>query len=148
MDFIVIKSIHLTAILFVFGTLLIEFALVKPALVRAEIKRLAVVDAIYGISAVAVLISGLAMVFFLDSGKGSAFYTSNFAFYIKLALFIIIGLLSIVPTVFFLKNNKGDIDENVKVPDVVNLIIRAEILLILCLPLLGVLLANGVSFLF
>ena len=148
MDFMIVKSIHVTAILFVFATLFAENLLLKPNLLRGEIKRLAIVDAIYGASAVAVLISGLAMVFFLDTGKGSAFYTENFAFYIKLILFIIIGLLSILPTVFFLKNGKGNLEESVKTPDPIVLIIKAEMLLILCLPLLGVLLANGSSFMF
>ena len=148
MDFMIVKGIHVTAILFVFAALFAENLLLKPNLLRGEIKRLAIVDAIYGASAVAVLISGLAMVFFLDTGKGSAFYTENFTFYIKLILFIIIGLLSILPTVFFLKNAKGNLEESVKTPDPVVLIIKAEMLLILCLPLLGVLLANGSSFMF
>jgi len=148
MEFIVLKSIHLTAILFVFGTVLIESSLLKPFLQRSELKRLALIDAVYGMSAVAVLVTGLAMVFVLNSGKGEAFYTANFAFYIKLVLFIIVGLLSIAPTVFFLKQSKGSAEENVKVPDAIMLIVKAEILLLLCLPVLGVLLANGSSFLF
>ena len=146
MDFMIVKSIHVTAILFVFATLWAEALLVKPDLLRSEVKRLAFIDAVYGASAVVVLISGLALVFFLDAGKGSDFYTGNFAFYVKLVLFIIIGLLSIVPTVFFLKNSKGNLEESIKIPDPVILIIKAEILLILCLPVLGVLLANGFSF--
>src|SRR3546814_16164031 len=55
---------------------------------------------VFGASAGAVLVIGLLRVFFFE--KGAAFYFTNIPFLAKLALFALIGLLSIRPTREFL----------------------------------------------
>src|SRR3546814_10966185 len=55
---------------------------------------------VFGASAGAVLVIGLLRVFFFETG--AAFYFTNIPFLAKLALFALIGLLSIRPTREFL----------------------------------------------
>src|SRR3546814_1533921 len=55
---------------------------------------------IFGAMAGAGLIIGLLRVFYFE--KGAAFYLSNIPFLLKLALFVLIGILSIQPTKEFL----------------------------------------------
>ena len=55
---------------------------------------------VYGIAAGALLVVGLLRVFFFE--KGAAYYFHSHAFLAKLSLFIIVGLLSIIPTMEFL----------------------------------------------
>jgi putative membrane protein len=59
---------------------------------------------------------------------------------------VVIGLLSIYPTVFFLKSRKGNPDEKVKIPSAVFMMLRMELLLLLIIPLLAGLIARGVGY--
>lgn len=141
MTFILFKTLHLLAVLILFGCLAIEFFMVKESLSKHNLKRIAFVDAFYGISAVIVLGSGLFMVF--KVGKGMEFYGDNLALYIKIAIFVIIALLSILPTIFFIKHSKGVPEQTVQIPITIRRIILCELLLVLTLPFFAVLLANN-----
>ena len=89
---------HLTAFALV-AAIAVEFVLIRGALTVESARRLRVVDAIYGASAGLLLIVGLLRVFYFE--KGAAFYWSNAFFIAKLALFIVVGLVSIYPTLQF-----------------------------------------------
>ena len=73
-------------------------------------------------------------------------YSKNWIFHTKIGLFMIIGLLSIYPTVFFLKNRKGNPEEKVQVPSVVFMMLRLELLLLFIIPLLAGLMSRGVGY--
>lgn len=63
--------------------------------------RLRIVDAVYGASAGFLLLAGFARVVYFE--KGAAYYFDNPFFLAKLAAFVVIGLLSIYPTVTFIR---------------------------------------------
>jgi len=90
---------HLCAFTLV-AAVAIEFMLVRQELTVASARRLQVTDAVLGVAAGALLIIGLLRVFYFE--KGASYYFHSHAFLTKFALFIIIGLLSIVPTREFL----------------------------------------------
>ncbi|TIV97833.1 MAG: DUF2214 family protein [Mesorhizobium sp.] len=77
-----------------------EFVLVRGDLGAATLKRLAGIDRHYGIIAALIVIVGICRVFF--GLKGWEFYVYNWVFWAKMAAFIIVGLLSIVPTMRFI----------------------------------------------
>ncbi len=133
---------HLLAVLILFACLSIELASLKNLMQRKALKRIAYVDALYGISAVIVLASGLYLA--LKVGKGADFYFGNLAIYIKLGVFVFVGLISIIPTIFFIKQSKGEGEQEVEIPQNIKRIIISELILILCLPAFGVLLANNI----
>jgi putative membrane protein len=78
----------------------VEFALIRQELTLAAARRLQVTDLVLGIAAGALLVIGLLRVFFFE--KGAAYYFHSHAFLTKLSLFIVVGLLSIIPTLEFL----------------------------------------------
>ena len=90
---------HLCAFALV-AALAIEFTLIKQELTLASARRLQVADMVLGIAAGFLLIVGLCRVFFFE--KGASYYWHSHAFLIKFGLFVIVGLLSIVPTMEFL----------------------------------------------
>jgi putative membrane protein len=90
---------HLCAFALV-GALAIEFALIRQELTLASARRLLTTDMVYGIAAGALLAIGLLRVFFFE--KGAAYYFHSHAFIAKFSLFILVALLSIVPTMEFL----------------------------------------------
>jgi putative membrane protein len=90
---------HLCAFTLV-AAVAIEFALIRGELTLASARRLQLTDIVLGIAAGALLVVGLLRVFFFE--KGAAYYFHSHAFLTKLSLFVVIGLLSIVPTMEFL----------------------------------------------
>jgi putative membrane protein len=80
-----------------------EFVAYRRGLTVGEAQRIRHVDTAYGISAALLIVVGLLRVFIYE--KGAAFYINNPIYWTKMGLFVIVGLLSIYPTVRFLKWN-------------------------------------------
>lgn len=85
--------------------LVFEFVVFRKGLTVAEARRIQRVDLWYGISAGLLIAVGLLRVFFFE--KGSNYYFHNYVFWIKMALFLMIGLLSIYPTIRYIKWNSA-----------------------------------------
>jgi putative membrane protein len=85
--------------------LIYEFIAYRKELSVGEARRIQRVDLVYGISAGLLIVIGLLRVYFFE--KGSNYYFHNHLFWMKMALFAIVGLLSIFPTVRFLKWNSA-----------------------------------------
>lgn len=86
----------------VFGLVIMlaaEFALVRPGLDAAEVKRLAGLDIGYGATALLIIIVGVHRVIF--GARGYVFYVENVWFWAKIATFALIAILSIIPTIRF-----------------------------------------------
>src|SRR5258705_8574327 len=142
---IILRYVHFVSIFAIVGSLASEHLILKKELTRAEIGRLARIDAVYGIAAVTLLIAGLTL--WLGSvGKPAVYYTKNWVFHTKLTLFLMVGLLSIYPTIFFIKNRKGNFEEIVAVPKIIFMMLRMELLLLLIIPLLAGLMSRGIGF--
>lgn len=141
---IILRYIHFISIFTIVGCLVSEHLLLKKEMTPRELNRIARIDLIYGIAAITLLIAGLTL--WLGSiGKPSIVYTKNWIFHIKLTLFVTIGLLSIYPTVFFLKN-RGDQDKVIILPNSIFWLLRIEILLLFIIPLLAGLMSRGVGY--
>jgi putative membrane protein len=95
---------HLTAFALV-AALAVEFTLIRQEITLANARRIAVVDGVFGASAGLLLIVGLVRVFLFE--KGAEYYFTSHAFLTKLALFVLIGLASIAPTIEFLRWRKS-----------------------------------------
>jgi len=95
---------HLMAFTLV-SAIAIEFVLIRQEITRANALRLLVTDAVLGVSATILLIVGLLRVFYFE--KGAAYYWSSHAFLTKFSVFILIAVLSAVPTLEFLSWRKA-----------------------------------------
>ncbi|MBL8578042.1 MAG: DUF2214 family protein [Mesorhizobium sp.] len=78
------------------GLLAAELALVRPGLSGPNLALLGRIDGAYGGVAAAVIVVGICRVIF--GLKGWEYYVSNHAFWGKMVAFVIVGLLSIRPT--------------------------------------------------
>lgn len=140
--YIVVKYLHIVGILLVFSSLVAEHLLLEDKMTRKAIRRLSIVDAVYGMGALVIL--GAGFVLWFGVGKPAAFYSEGWIVYTKLGLFGVIGTISLIPTLFFLKERKGNPEEIVEIPGKMKMILRIELTLLLIIPLLGVMLAQGV----
>ena len=81
-----------------------EFIAYRKNMSLEEIRRIQRVDLVYGISAGLLLVVGLLRVFFFE--KGVNFYIHNPFFWMKMVAFAIVALLSIDPTIRYIRWNK------------------------------------------
>lgn len=138
--------LHYLSIFLLFALLTLEHQLFKRPLDLARARSLVRIDMAYGATAGLVLFTGAARV--LWYGKGVDYYLGNSVFHAKVGLFLLIGLISIVPTFVFLNwRNTLKAGEVPQVSDKqarwVTLVIRVELLGLLVLPLLAALMARG-----
>lgn len=141
---ILLRYVHFISIFAIVGALVSEHLLLKKYLTRSEVGRLAKIDGVYGLAVLILLAVGMTL--WLGAyGKPTEFYSNNPLFHTKLTLFIIIGILSIYPTVFFIKNKNGDQGENIKVPNIIFWMVRLELLLLFVIPILAGLMAKGIG---
>ena len=85
--------------------LVYEFVAFRKGMTREEARRIQRVDLAYGISAGLLLVVGLLRVFFFE--KGVNFYIHSPFFWVKMSAFLIVGLLSIDPTIRYIRWNKS-----------------------------------------
>lgn len=138
---ILLRYLHFVSIFAIVGALVSEHLLLKKQMTPAELNRISRVDAVYGLAALSLLAVGLTL-WLGGAGKPTEFYSKNWIFHLKLTLFATIGLLSIYPTVFFLKKRKS-IEPLVTIPASVFWLLRLELLLLFIIPLLAGLMAKG-----
>lgn len=141
---ILLRYIHFISIFTIVGTLASEHLLLKKSLTRSEIDRLSKIDGIYGLAVLVLLAAGM-MLWLGGYGKPTEFYSSNPIFHTKLGFFVLIGLLSAYPTIFFIKNRKGDPEELIHIPKSIFWMVRFELLLLFIIPILAGLMAKGIS---
>ncbi len=140
---IFIKYVHFISIFAIIGAVAGEHLLLKPEMSRKEIKRMSQIDALYGVAAILLLAAGFTLWF--GVGKPADYYSNNWAFLLKLGLFTVVGILSIYPTVYFMKQRKGDQEEVISIPPRIKLFVRIELVLLFAIPFLASMMAKGIG---
>ena len=95
-----LASLHHLAVFSLAAILASELALTGGLIDDRAMLRLARIDAWFGLMAGVALAAGVARVFL--GAKGVDYYLSNTFFWTKMALFVAVGLISILPTLRFI----------------------------------------------
>jgi putative membrane protein len=98
LDLVLAIAHHLAAFALA-GFLCAQFVTLRGPIDRRAIQLLTKLDIGYGVSAALVLMAGVARVLF--AAKGWEYYAHNWAFWAKMTVFAVIGLISIYPTLRF-----------------------------------------------
>ena len=128
--------------------LIYEFVAYHKGLGIEEARRIQRVDLVYGVSAGLLIVVGLLRVFFFE--KGSNFYFHNHLYWTKMALFVVVGLLSIYPTIRFIKWNPA-LKENLspEIPDAefkrIRLLLQLELAGIVLILFAAPMIARGIG---
>jgi putative membrane protein len=142
---IVVAWLHYMSFMLMMASLLGEHLLLKQELAMTQARTVQRLDVIYGASATAVLVTGI-MRMFLE--KGVAYYNHHVGFHILVGIFVIIALLSIYPTVIFLRwrsdtrSGKGQQLAHEQYRKM-QMIIRLEMALLLLAPFFATWMARG-----
>lgn len=141
----ILRYIHFISIFTIVGTLSAEMTLLKPTMTRRELSKLAKIDGLYGVAALTLVGAGLTL-WLGGFGKPTYFYSKNWIFHTKILMFLIVGVMSIKPTIFFIKKSKGDPEELVDVPKSISTLLKLELLLLAIIPLLAGLMAKSIGY--
>lgn len=93
---LILASAHHLAVFTLVGLFAAEFAMLRPGLSGTRVAQLARIDAAYGGIAGLVIVVGIVRVIF--GAAGWQYYVGNHMFWGKMAAFLIMGLLTIPPT--------------------------------------------------
>jgi len=143
-----VAYIHYLGIILCFGALMFERIILKTNLSRNETISIIIADVIYGLAGLAILITGILRVKYY--GQGGAFYTSNPIFWVKVSLYIVIGLISLYPTTTYIlwaiplsKNKLPVISENLVKR--FKVIILTELVGFSIIPFFATLMSRGIG---
>ena len=144
----ILAYLHFAAIFALVWFLAMEWTLLRPGAETLDVERLARADAGFGVFAGIVVATGAARAVW--GAKGWAFYAHNPVFHLKIALFVLLGLLSILPTRAFLRWRRARrADAACRVPDTewrsARLWVAVELHLIALIPLAAAIMSRGLK---
>jgi putative membrane protein len=143
-----VAYVHYLSFMLCFGALVLERRLIQPNPNRKDATLMVITDVVYGMAALALLVSGILRVLYF--GQGSEFYTQNPLFWWKVGLYLSVGGLSLYPTVTYIlwaiPLRKGELPQVSKaLAKRLAWILNIELVGFALIPLLATLMARGVG---
>ena len=132
---------HHLLIFSLFGVLVYELVAVRRGMDQAAVVRVSGVDLWYGILAGLIIVVGFSRAVF--AAKGWDYYQHNGSFWAKLGTFAVIGLLSVPPTIAYIRwRRAGAAPTDAQVAGV-RRYLWAEVALFALLPAFAAAMARG-----
>lgn len=130
-------------------SLFAEMLLLAEPLSLGSARKIQRYDALYGVSAGLILVLGFLRVMYFEKGPG--YYSHSGPFIVKMGLFLTVGLLSIYPTLVFLKWGKSlkqGIVPELSQPQTRKLrgVIHLELTLLVLIILSAAMMAKGIGY--
>jgi len=143
-----VAYVHYLSFMLCFGALVLERRLIKANPNKADATLMVITDVVYGMAALALLVSGILRVLYF--GQGSGFYTENPLFWCKVALYFRVGGLSLYPTITYIlwaiPLRKGELPKvSEALANRLAWILNIELVGFALIPLLATLMARGVG---
>ncbi len=141
---LILACLHHLAVFSLVAVFAAEFTLMRPGLDGPRLAQLSRLDAAYGILAVLVIVVGVIRVIVL----GPDYYLGNHAFWGKMTIFLVVGLLSAQPTLAIRRWLKAGKDQPGYAPPagevaVSRRFVHAQALGFLLIPLFAAAMARG-----
>ena len=143
-----VAYVHYLSFMLCFAALVVERRLIRPDPDRRTATVMVVTDVIYGMAALALLVSGILRVLYF--GQGSEFYTTNPLFWWKVGLYLSVGGLSLYPTITYvlwaIPLRKGELPKvSEALASRLAWILNIELVGFALIPLMATLMARGVG---
>ena len=140
--------LHYISIFILFAFLTVQLVFIREPLDERLVRRLGRIDIAYFASAIAVLVTG-----FLRAtlgAKGADFYFGYWPIYVKLALFLAVGVISVKPTLTFIRWKRmyeKDPSWRVSADEqaMMRRLISIEVHIVALIPLVAVIMARGLG---
>jgi putative membrane protein len=132
---------HHMLVFALFGILAAELVLVRRGVDLATLGRVGKIDLWYGVLAALIIVVGFSRAVF--AAKGWVYYSHNLFFHAKIGTFVLIGLLSVPPTIAYIRwRRAGSIPTDAQLASV-RRFLWAELLLFAFLPAFAAAMARG-----
>jgi putative membrane protein len=145
---LILEFIHHIAVFGLVGLLAAEFVLVRPGLSGGTLRQLGALDGAYGGFSTLVILAGVARVIWGDAGW--EFYVMNWVFWGKMALFVGVGVLSIRPTMQFVRWRRAAAADASYTPPAAEIAhvrkwMLAEFAVLFVIPIFAAMMARGIG---
>lgn len=145
---VILAYAHFAAIFTLLWFLAKEWTLLRVGAARLDAPALARADAGFGVAAALVLVTGICRVTL--GAKPASFYLHNPVFHTKVGLFLLVGILSVWPTIVFIRWRKARAaDPHYSIPDpewrMARRLLIVELHLVALIPLAAVIMARGIG---
>jgi len=138
---LLLAIVHHVLVFGIFGILFAEFMTLRPDMTSATAARVASIDLWYGVFAVAIIIIGFCRAIF--AAKGWAYYSHNAFFWTKIASFAGIGVLSVRPTITFIRWRNSGVAPDDAAIRVARRYLHGELAIFVLLPIFAAAMARG-----
>jgi putative membrane protein len=143
----ILAYLHFSAIFVLFAFLSVELVMLRAPLDARAIRLIGRVDLWYFGAAIAALVTGFLRLAL--GAKGAEFYMNAWPFYVKIGLFLAVGLISIQPTVAFIRWRRALDDAAWRMDEAeqsrVRRLVMIEVHLAALIPLFAVIMARGLG---
>ena len=145
----ILAYLHFLSIIATVSVVVAESGLCRPGLDAKRLKLLARIDLWYLFMALAALATGFSRAIW--GVKGWSFYSQNPLFWVKITLFVAVGLLSIIPTLRFIRWGKQFSSDSATVladgeVQSMSRYITLELILLALIPLMATLMSRGFGY--
>lgn len=144
----IVAYLHYLSFGLVMASLVVERQTVKSEMSIREGWLILIADGVYGVAATALLATGVLRLLYY--GKGTEFYTQNPIFWAKVIVFLVVGAISLYPTISYLLWI-GKLRQNIPPKlnpsrsALINWIINIELVGFSSIPLLASMMARGIG---
>ena len=143
---LIFAILHFLLIFALVAIMAMELMLLRPGLGGARLAQLGGIDSAYGGAAGALIVVGFLRVFF--GATDSSFYLTNWVFWAKIAAFVVVGIISIKPTIDILGwRRQAAGNSSYVVPDgevkAARTFVHAETAVFILIPIFASLMARG-----
>jgi len=132
---------HHLLVFALFGVLFAELILVRRGMDQAALAQVAAIDLWYGVLAGGIIIVGFSRANF--AAKGWEYYNHNGFFWSKIGVFALIGLLSLVPTMAYIRWKRAGVAPTDAQVATVRPYLYLEVVLFALLPAFAAAMARG-----
>ena len=144
----VLAYFHFIAIFTLFAFLTTQAFLLRRAPDAAAIRLLGRVDLFYLGAALAVLVTGFLRL--VLGAKGADFYLASWPIYVKIGLFLLVGIISVSPTLAFIRwRRAADHDALWQVPPAEHAkarkLVVLEVHIVALIPIVAVIMSRGLD---
>jgi putative membrane protein len=138
---LVLAIAHHILVFSLFGVLFAELVLVRKGVDLGVVTRVGRIDLMYGALAGLIVLVGFSRAIF--AAKGWLYYSHNLFFHLKVGTFIVIGLLSIPPTLAYIRWRRAGLAPSDAQVESARRWLWAEMALFALLPAFAAAMARG-----
>lgn len=138
---LVLAIAHHLLVFALFGILFAELVLVRRGMDQQAVARVGAIDLWYGVLAGLIIIVGFSRAVF--AAKGWLYYSHNAFFWAKLGTFAVIGVLSVPPTIDYIRWRRANSAPNDAQVRMARRFLWTEIVLFALLPTFAAAMARG-----